>query len=151
MLSAQRRGKRPREFQPEPGGRLRPKRAFQLARGRESSPAGWPLGSIYTLGPGLSLGTVVPGDLVWLGLKRAKPWEGTTWRMGTMGPTREELREGVQTHGNSAWSRSKLASERNSGQFIPGGSAAEKKASIPLLPGSFLHSPTRSVSHSANS
>lgn len=68
-----------------------------------------------------------------------------------MGPTREELREGVQTHGNSAWSRSKLALERNSGQFIPGGSAAEKNASVPLLPGSFLHSPTRSVSHSANS
>ena len=54
--------------------------------------------------------------------------------MGTTGPSREELREGIQTHGNSAWSRSKLASERNSGQFIPGGSAAEKKASIPLLP-----------------
>lgn len=159
MLSAQRRGKRPREFQPEPGGRLQPKRAFQLARGRKSSSAGWPLGSVYPLGPGLTLGTVPP-ELSWglwspgtwsgWGLRAKRPWERTTQRMGATGPTREEPREGVQAHGNclgqkQAGSRAELRA------VTPGGSAAEGKASVHLLTGTFLHSPTQSLSHSAKS
>lgn len=59
MLSALSREKRPREFQPELGGRLQLRRAFQLAKGWESSSACWPLGCVYILGPGLSLGQLL--------------------------------------------------------------------------------------------
>lgn len=56
MLSALERGKSPREFQPEPGGRLQLKSAFQMARGRESSLARWPLGSADILGASQTVG-----------------------------------------------------------------------------------------------
>lgn len=59
MLSALERGKRPRELQPEPGGRLQLRRAFQLARGRENSLARWPLGFVDTLGPNQTVGQLL--------------------------------------------------------------------------------------------
>lgn len=72
-----RRGKRPREFQPELGGRFQPRQAFQLARGRESSSAHWPLGCLYCLAlprlgaapPGLSRGLWSPGTWSGWGLR----------------------------------------------------------------------------------
>lgn len=70
--------------------------------------------------------------------------------MGTIGPTREELREGVQAHGNSAWSGSKLASERNSRQSFLEAQLHKEKGLSPFAHWHIL-SLTHSLSHSANS
>lgn len=60
------------------------------------------------------MGDCGPQELVCLGLKNKKALGKNN--LGTIGPTREELREGGQEHGNSACSRSKLARRRSSGQ-----------------------------------
>lgn len=66
-----------------------------------------------------------------------------------MGPTREEPREGVQEHGNSAWNRSKLALKRNSGQsFLEAQLQKKRPQSINSLTHSFIHPLIQSVSQS---
>ena len=58
--------------------------------------------------------------------------------MGTTGPTREELREGFQAHGNCL-EQEQAGIRAEFRAVTPGGSAVEKKASVHLLIGTFLH------------
>ena len=89
-----------------------------------------------------------PRELVCLGLKNRKALGKDN--LSAIGSTREELRGGGQEHGNSAWSRSKLALQRHSGQSFLEAQLQKKKRpqSINLLAHPFIHPLIQSIKQS---